>query len=237
LDSTKYQDWLSTSKQILFCPGIPGAGKTILTSIMIDDICRRFHQDHTVGIAFIYCNFRRKDEQGIVQLLANLLKQLSQSQSSVPKVVEKLHEHHTERQTQPSLAEISTALQSVVALYSRVFVVIDALDECQEHDGCHTRLLKEIFNLRAKYGVNFFATSRFIAEIVTEFEGCPSLVVRASDKDLRSYLDGYLLNLPSFVRRSPELQERVRESIIEAVDGMCVVLQTRALWYLWLILT
>ena len=29
-DSVKYQSWLKTSKQTLFCPGIPGAGKTIL---------------------------------------------------------------------------------------------------------------------------------------------------------------------------------------------------------------
>ena len=36
LDSAEYQTWLKTSKQTLFCPGIPGAGKTILTSIVID---------------------------------------------------------------------------------------------------------------------------------------------------------------------------------------------------------
>ncbi|KAK7996637.1 putative RPE1-D-ribulose-5-phosphate 3-epimerase [Apiospora arundinis] len=38
LDSEKYQSWRSTPSQTLFCPGIPGAGKTILTSVVIEDL-------------------------------------------------------------------------------------------------------------------------------------------------------------------------------------------------------
>jgi hypothetical protein len=77
LDSAKYQTWLNIGKQALFCPGIPGAGKTILTSIIVDDLITRFQNDPTVNIVYIYCNFRRKDEQKIDDLLASLLKQLA----------------------------------------------------------------------------------------------------------------------------------------------------------------
>src|SRR5579871_1078626 len=41
LNSKQFQTWLDTSKQILFCPGIPGAGKTILTSVVIDNLCKK----------------------------------------------------------------------------------------------------------------------------------------------------------------------------------------------------
>jgi hypothetical protein len=34
--------WLKTGKQTLFCPGIPGAGKTIITSIVIKYLFDRF---------------------------------------------------------------------------------------------------------------------------------------------------------------------------------------------------
>jgi hypothetical protein len=74
----------------LFCPGIPGAGKTILTSIVVDNLCNRFHNDATVGIAYVYCNFRRKDEQKIDALLASLLKQPAKSQVSLPSLVASL---------------------------------------------------------------------------------------------------------------------------------------------------
>jgi hypothetical protein len=62
LDSEQYQEWLEVKGQTLFCPGIPGAGKTILISIIVDDLNTRFYRDETIGLAYIYCNFRRQDE-------------------------------------------------------------------------------------------------------------------------------------------------------------------------------
>jgi hypothetical protein len=74
LDSTEYQSWRETKNQTLFCPGIPGAGKTILTSIVVNELTARFFNDPTIGITYVYCNFRRQDEQKIDDLLASLLK-------------------------------------------------------------------------------------------------------------------------------------------------------------------
>jgi hypothetical protein len=165
LDSAKYQTWLNISNQTLFCPGIPGAGKTILTSIMVDDLITRFQNDPTVGIAYIYCNFQWKDEQKIDDLLASMLKQLAQGQSSLPDSVKDLYDRHKVKRTQPSLNKTLKSLHSVTAMYSRVFIVVDALDECQVSDNCRSRFLLEIFNLQVKYSTNIFATSRFIPEI------------------------------------------------------------------------
>ncbi|CAG7985724.1 unnamed protein product [Penicillium nalgiovense] len=57
LDSSEFKDWISGSKQTLFCPGIPGAGKTILASIVIDELYDRFGSGGEVAIAYLYCNF------------------------------------------------------------------------------------------------------------------------------------------------------------------------------------
>jgi hypothetical protein len=74
LESEEFQIWLNTNKQTLFSPGIPGAGKTILTSIIVDELTTQFSNDPTIGIAYIYCNFRRQEKQKIDDLLASLLK-------------------------------------------------------------------------------------------------------------------------------------------------------------------
>lgn len=113
----------------MFCPGIPGAGKTVLTSIIVKDLNARYRGDGDVGIAYIYCNFRRKDEQNAEGLLAALLKQLAQGRSSLPDIVKSIYETHNANRTRPSFGEISKALKSVVTMYSRVFIIIDALDE------------------------------------------------------------------------------------------------------------
>jgi DNA replication protein DnaC len=41
LESTDFQEWMKTGKT-LFCPGIPGAGKTILTSVVLKELNTRF---------------------------------------------------------------------------------------------------------------------------------------------------------------------------------------------------
>lgn len=207
----------------MFCPGIPGAGKTILTSIVVDSLCKKYQDDRTVGIAYLYCNFRRHGEQGIDDLLANLLKQLAGGHSPLPATIIELYERHEARQTRPTLDEITKALQSVAVSYSRVFIIIDAIDECQVSDGYRTMLLREISDLQARGGANVFTTSRYIPEIVEQFNGSITLDVRASEEDVQRYIEACVFRLPAFVTESPPLQHEVTTKIIESVDGMCVV--------------
>jgi Cdc6-like AAA superfamily ATPase len=219
LDSAEYKTWLAASKQTLFCPGIPGAGKTILTSIVVDDLrTNRFHDDASVGIAYVYCNFRRADEQKAEDLLSSLLKQLSQERPSLPDSVNALYDSHQKRRTRPSLDEISRSLQSVATMCSRAFIAVDALDECA--DSCQTRFLSEIFSLQTKCGVNIFATSRFIPKVVDQFKGSASLEIRANTEDIERYLEGHMGNLSSFVQEDRLLQNEIKTGISEAAGGM-----------------
>ena len=184
LNSDEFQAWLNTSKQTLFCPGILGAGKTILTSIIVDYLERRFENDHSVGIAYLYCDFRPQQEQSPSDLLASLLKQLVQERLSMSENVKSLYEHHKDKRTRASLGEIVKGLHSTIRLYSRVFIIIDALDECHVSYG-RNRLLSEAFGLQIHAQVNLFATSRFVPEVTSQFEGSISKEIRADDDVLR----------------------------------------------------
>jgi len=218
LNSEKYQSWLNSSQQVLFCPGIPGAGKTILTSVVIDDLATRFQGEDDVGIAYVYCNFQRTQEQNIHHLLASLLKQLAQSQPSLPEPLQALYERHKKDETRPSLDETSVALQLVAGSYSRVFLLVDALDECQAL--CRTRLLPELFKLQREQGANVFATSRFIQNIVDQFNDVLVEEIRATNGDVRTYLEGQMGHMPSMVKTRPHLQEEINTGVSGAVDGM-----------------
>ena len=72
--------------------------------------------------------------------------------------------------------------------------------------------------------MNLFATSGFIPEITENFQGSISLEIRATEHDVRRYIEGNMAYLPSFVGRSLDLQEDVKTGIMQAVDGMYVVL-------------
>ncbi|KAF3211221.1 hypothetical protein TWF191_010800 [Orbilia oligospora] len=223
LTSDEYNTWLR-SKYMLFCPGIPGAGKTILTSIIIDNLITRFNSDSTVGIAYIYCNFNRSHEQKLDNLLASLLKQLAaQSQSALPDIVKELHKSHFARQTRPSDQDIISTLRSVIKTYSRVFVIVDALDEYPASNG-RAKFLTELFHLHDKYGVNIFATSRFIPEITEIFErgtmpeSRATVEIRAHDEDVRNYLDGQISQLGDTLLE--EYREHIKTEIANAARGI-----------------
>jgi shikimate kinase len=86
---------LAEDKQAdIVLPGIPGAGKTIFTSIIADDLNKQFQNDASFGIAYLYCNFRRQGEQRAEDLLASLLEQLSQERSCLLDNVKALYDYH-----------------------------------------------------------------------------------------------------------------------------------------------
>jgi Cdc6-like AAA superfamily ATPase len=223
LMSKEFQQWLAQNNQTLFCPGIPGAGKTIISSVVIDHLHKTFGNDPAIGIAYLYCNFRQQHEQKSSDLIASLLKQLVEEQPSIPDAVKNLYSRHKSKRTRPPPDEVLGALHSVTALYSRSFIIIDALDECQvSHEG-RGKFLQEVFNLQAKVGVNVFATSRFIREIENKFDRSIRLEIHARDADVRRYLNRKIENFPSFVSKNPSLQVEIKNGIAKAADGMYVL--------------
>ncbi|KAF3117800.1 hypothetical protein TWF103_004474 [Orbilia oligospora] len=116
--------------------------------------------------------------------------------------------------------DITKALQFATTKYSRVFIIIDALDECQTSDYCRGNFLSEVFRLYTHCGVNMFATSRHIQEIIAQFEleGDTTLEIRAHEEDIRSYLDDQIKQ-----SRRPILLkncEVIKSEIARIVDGM-----------------
>lgn len=218
LDSVEFQNWLDMKKGTLFCPGIPGAGKTILTSVIIDDLCKRYQRHPDIGIAYIYCHFRSEKEHTLDSLLASVLKQLAQGLSSLPSNVRELYDRHKSRNTRPSCDEIVRTLHSVAAMCSKTFIVIDALDELSPVDGCRKKLLFEIFKVQTGIGANIIATSRFIPSVEQEFEKSTSLEIRASNADIQKYVDGRMMELSC--APGPDLQCEIMTVISQGADGM-----------------
>ncbi|KAH6894599.1 hypothetical protein B0T10DRAFT_536696 [Thelonectria olida] len=203
LNSAEYQAWLKSERQTL---------KTVLTSIVVEDLTTYSAKNEDTGVAYVYCSFQRQGEQTAEDLLTNLLKQLAQGRLSLPDNVKSLHEDRKKNQTRPSLDDISAALKSVVKMYLRVFIVADALDECQR--GCRSTFLSQIFNLKVGTTVNFFTTSRDRRRIP-----------RKKHEDVERYPDGQMSELPLLDEKNRDLPKdtkeqfkaQVKTSVIEAV--------------------
>lgn len=130
---------MNNDKQTLFCPNIPGAGRTVLTSIIVDYLETSSEHSTGIGIAHLYCSFQQ--QQRSLDLVTSLLKQLTQRRTYIPRAIKSLHERYACRASRPLPDETLAVLRSVVAFeYSKVFIVMDALDECHISDGSCTGL-------------------------------------------------------------------------------------------------
>jgi hypothetical protein len=216
-DSPEFHSWVRGENQTLFCPGIPGAGKSMIAAIAIDHIWKRV-QNQPVGLAFIYCNYRSQADQTATSLASAVLKQLIQGHLSIPEPVTNLYKRHAERRTRPSFAEIRDAIPIVVSNYSKVYVIIDALDEClKDH---RMQLLSMLRSLQSNGNLNLMATSRFVPEVEKHFSRSPLLEVRANDLDVKQFVAGQMSRLPTCVQRDVELQETIQNGISMTVEGM-----------------
>jgi hypothetical protein len=217
LDALEVARWHNETNSTLFCSGIPGAGKTMIAAIAVDQLLD-LAQNGAYGIAYVYCNYKSKADQNTSSMLAAILKQLARGRPSALSPVEDMHKKHANRGTKPSLDDIYSALREVVALYPYVYIVVDALDECQHET--RRQLIARLLDLQKGADVRLMATSRHIPDIEDAFKGTLRLEVRTSQEDAMRFVDGQMYRLPTCVQKSVALQEMVKEKIVEAVDGM-----------------
>ncbi|RBQ74161.1 hypothetical protein FVER14953_08346 [Fusarium verticillioides] len=224
LDTSEYRTWLQTPGQTLFCQGIPGVGKTILTSGLIDHLSSKLAGDSTSGISYIFCNFQRQDQQTSDGLLSCILKQFSAGLPSLPESLRSLYTSHAIQRTRPSSREIISTLGTVISEHSRVFIIVDALDEYGSAPGVRESFLKQLARLQQEFEVNIFATSRYdtaiSSEIKSSFLDSMNLEINAMRDDIGTYIEGNFNILPPDIRQNKDLRQDIVESLQVSVDGM-----------------
>ncbi|KAL2802705.1 purine and uridine phosphorylase [Aspergillus granulosus] len=220
LERAEFQNWVSESSKTIYCRGMPGAGKTVMTAVVVDHLRSRFQDNPAVGIACIYCSVQNEAEQTPSRIFLSLLRQLIKQLSSTPLAVKSMYDHHTRAGDRPSFLDIANALLDTISCFQRTFIVIDALDELLTSESPPKQLVREIFALQEKSKINIFATSRYDPEIAGEFQQSILVDVRAAEDDVARYLDSHIGELPAFVSETPGLEDEIKTGIISAIDGM-----------------
>ncbi|KAL6832323.1 ankyrin repeat-containing domain protein [Trichoderma camerunense] len=219
LEREEFQDWITGSNNTLFCYGIPGAGKTILASLVISHLSSRFQSSSDIGIAYVYFNYNRQEDQDFQKLLASLLKQLAGGLHHLPESTKQLYNEHS-KGTRASLEEIIIDLTCVIANYSEVFIILDALDECLFFE-LHL-FLSRLFELQRVYKIKVLTTSRPIPEVMDQFDNdnIVKLRIRAETSDVTKYIEAQMDRLPKVARENPVLRDEIKADISEAADGI-----------------
>lgn len=94
LNSPYYETWHCGDQRTLFCLDISGIQKTVVSSIVIDDLQMRFGDEAEIRIAHLFCKFKQQIKQTPRDLFASLLRQLVERQLVMPEAVETLYKRH-----------------------------------------------------------------------------------------------------------------------------------------------
>src|SRR3981189_160315 len=145
-------------------------------SIVVDHL-RKLYKDQPdggIGVACIYCNYKEQDVQTLISLTASIWMQLVQGKAVIDDDVKKLYKENIDKDTRPNLREVSKILKKEIHKYKKVYVVVDALDECTD-DYSRETLIEQIRGLQPT--VSLMATSRFFDSIARIFAGASILEI------------------------------------------------------------
>ncbi|CZR70019.1 uncharacterized protein PAC_19920 [Phialocephala subalpina] len=188
------------------------SGSTII------DYLETKYQASDIPIAFLYFDYKKENEQVIEDLLLSIIRQITQSQEVIPLEVQKMYEDHKRRGTRPRLVECSNVLHLVAAKLSRLYLVIDALDECKDADGTRAKLVSELQRLPAS--AHMLVTSRFTSDLEQSFSQNILLEIRARDEDITTYLRSRMIQearLSKHLQAEPGLSDEIIAAILERV--------------------
>lgn len=151
-----------------------------------------------------------------------MLQQIARRRSNISDNIRNLYESYKRQDKLPSWREYSSLLKTEVQIFSKVFIVVDALDEfCETNNSRHV-FLNELQKLLPPARLLF--TSRpNIADIPLYFKNYSTLEVLARDEDIKKYIDERISQnrrLKHFVQADCTLRDTIIETVLSNVKGM-----------------
>ncbi|KAF7354365.1 Ankyrin repeat protein [Mycena venus] len=217
LKDPHFQQWESGSGKTLWCQGIPGAGKTVLLSMVVEHLGGPNFKHRNIGVACAYLNYKEAEHQTPVKLLAGFWRQLIVGRNVDS--AKMLYLQHHEKGTTPTLDEVFNLLCTVITEFSKVFIVIDAVDEYPE---TQRQILLECVGMLGST-VNWMITSRPHIAPDSTLPNLETLEIHADEGDIRRYVDAQIcmsLRLKKHVQNRADLREEIHSKITCTVDGM-----------------
>lgn len=248
LENQTYRDftnWDTEAGRLLWVRGDPGKGKTMLMMGIIRELTHRLqtHVDEPF-ISYFFCQGTNNRLNTATAILRGLVWMLIRQQRSL---IRHLHDvfkdaGHSTFTDQASFYSLKRAFENILADEDRckVYLVVDALDECRVEEPGQSQLLDLISCSSEKYSnIKWLVSSRNIPEIETHLERTvsgPQLSLELNATSVRAAVESYinykvdLLNdkyikglrkrhTPSVAKQLQELQGALKSQLLDKAKG------------------
>lgn len=190
------------------------------SSRVIDHLLDEAPTSH-YGVAYVYFDYKERDQQQPVKVLASLVKQLVLQIDEIPAEIEALYDKLERQQKRPKLTDIYAMLLVVIKSFSQTFIICDALDECDQDD--QRRELLPLFHRMGNDGINLFLTSRRHPEDIQDsLQGSAQVELSAQAEDITSYVEQKINDNPRARRLFGQgnLKDRLISELTGHTKGM-----------------
>lgn len=211
----------------LLVVGKLGYGKSVLLANIIDDL----HLNTTPNactIAYFFC--KHDDTQSLCPktILGCILRQLLQPLPDLDRLEPMLHRNHSIS----TLEEVIKELPNLMSSDSRIFLVVDGLDECSHED--RREVLSALRSLQDRLKVSVCSSVRLTFDVSpqADYEGYPNMMkLHMSDDnpDLQAFIKLELiarLEARKIMLRDPLLIIQIQKKLLTESQGM----------FLWVVL-
>ncbi|KAF3073926.1 hypothetical protein CFAM422_003506 [Trichoderma lentiforme] len=203
LELQQFSSWSKAQESsVLWVNGSPGQGKTIVAKFLLaylEDLQHSFNYRTTV----IYFFFYDQDDsyRTVGAAIRSLIKQLLSTQDGFDVISDKLNIEASTISDESAWDILEELLRSPV--FGTIYCVIDALDECHG-DESRQKLLefikraiqRTLANPKEKYPVlKAFLTSRPTTDLNRALRQFPSIVLKASSDDLKTFIQSRIQEL------------------------------------------
>ncbi|KAI9704411.1 MAG: hypothetical protein M1836_007274 [Candelina mexicana] len=158
IEGKEYLSWKTTAHSFLWLHGIPGSGKTVLSSTIVNDLILATKNQVSKLVAYYYFDFNDPQKQQVRQLIGSITTQVCAASEDVPKCLKELYLECRTGTQQPSQASLLNVLRQMLNDSAEAYLVFDALDECSERDDLFP-LIQSICDWELPH-LHILATSR-----------------------------------------------------------------------------
>ena len=209
LDLDDFVNWLNTPG-FIWIYGIPGSGKTVLSSTIIETVRAVCEVCPDRRIAMFYFDFQEAEKQEMKPFVRSLLRQLLAAESVVPEFVVKMHKTFKNSGQSPSVQDLESALVRVLEVSSKeTYIILDTIDVFPQRSKSSKRreLLKFLQNMAKNHNskLHILAASRDETDIREVFQTISGhfICLKAAkiDYDILKYVKSCLVDgrsLPQF---------------------------------------
>ncbi|AEO64672.1 uncharacterized protein THITE_74764 [Thermothielavioides terrestris NRRL 8126] len=223
----RFYEWADASSSvILWLQGSPGAGKTFLTSAVIDHVegILSSSPNHE-GFAFFYCNRHETHRREPLSVLRSYVRQLSTTAFNPESMRAKLRSLCQETRLKGAhltLATCQDQLLESVNLYPQTTLVLDALDECEPETRARLIDTIEFLLKNSERPLKVFISSRPDVDIRDRLLSQPNIEIRATDNqdDIAKFVNEEIIKHRRWGKIAAPLRTRIVDTLLDRSQGM-----------------